>query len=127
MELRVLEYFLAVAREQSISGAAEYLHLTQPTLSRQLRELEEELGCTLLVRGKRGQRTALTPEGRLFRQRAQEILDLASKPGGVDLRAAGELGLTVIWALSLPGKVAPVTAGAAIKSTIYNMLQEAGY
>ena len=50
MELRVLEYFLAVAREQSISGAAEYLHLTQPTLSRQLRELEEELGCTLLVR-----------------------------------------------------------------------------
>ena len=53
MELRVLEYFLAVAREQSISGAAEYLHLTQPTLSRQLRELEEELGCTLLVRGKR--------------------------------------------------------------------------
>ena len=57
----------------------------------------------------------------------QEILDLASKPGGVDLRAAGELGLTVIWALSLPGKVAPVTAGAAIKSTIYNMLQEAGY
>ena len=124
MELRVLEYFLAVAREQSISGAAEYLHLTQPTLSRQLRELEEELGCTLLVRGKRGQRTALTPEGRLFRQRAQEILDLASKPGGVDLRAAGELGLTVIWALSLPGKVAPVTAGGAIRSTIYNMLHE---
>lgn len=79
MELRVLEYFLAVAREQSISGAAEYLHLTQPTLSRQLRELEEELGCTLLIRGKRGQGTALTPEGRLFRQRAQEILDLAAK------------------------------------------------
>lgn len=79
MELRVLEYFLAVAREHSISGAAEYLHLTQPTLSRQLRELEEELGCTLLIRGKRGQRTALTPEGRLFRQRAQEILDLAAK------------------------------------------------
>ena len=45
MELRVLEYFLAVAREQSISGAAEYLHLTQPTLSRQLRELEEELAA----------------------------------------------------------------------------------
>ena len=126
MELRVLEYFLAVAREQSISGAAEYLHLTQPTLSRQLRELEEELGCTLLVRGKRGQRTALTPEGRLFRQRAQEILDLASKPGGVDQTAAGELGLAVIWALALPGKVAPVTAGAAIQTAIYNMLQELG-
>lgn len=54
------------------------------------------------------------------------ILDLASKPGGVDLGAAGELGLTVIWALSLPGKVAPITAGAAIKSTIYNMLREIG-
>ncbi len=55
------------------------------------------------------------------------ILDLASKPGGVDLQAAADLGLTVIWALSLPGKVAPVTAGAAIKSTIYNMLHELGY
>ncbi|NBI69002.1 dipicolinate synthase subunit DpsA [Pseudoflavonifractor sp. 60] len=54
------------------------------------------------------------------------ILDLASKPGGVDLAAAGELGLTVVWALALPGKVAPVTAGAAIKDTIYNMLREAG-
>ncbi|MEY8402417.1 dipicolinate synthase subunit DpsA [Oscillospiraceae bacterium 44-34] len=55
------------------------------------------------------------------------ILDLASKPGGVDLRAAGEMGLTVIWALALPGKVAPVTAGAAIKDTIYNMLREIGF
>ena len=55
------------------------------------------------------------------------ILDLASKPGGVDLGAAGELGLTVIWALALPGKVAPVTAGAAIRNTIYNMLREIGY
>ncbi len=54
------------------------------------------------------------------------ILDLASNPGGVDLQAAGQLGLTVIWALSLPGKVAPVTAGAAIRDTIYNMLREAG-
>lgn len=55
------------------------------------------------------------------------IIDLASKPGGVDLAAAGQLGLTVIWALALPGKVAPVTAGAAIKGTIYNMLRELGY
>ncbi|MCI9155704.1 MAG: dipicolinate synthase subunit DpsA [Lawsonibacter sp.] len=54
------------------------------------------------------------------------ILDLASKPGGVDLHTAGELGLTVVWALSLPGKVAPVTAGAAIRDTIYNMLREIG-
>ena len=55
------------------------------------------------------------------------ILDLASKPGGVDLGVAGELGLTVVWALSLPGKVAPVTAGAAIKGAICNMLREAGF
>lgn len=54
------------------------------------------------------------------------VLDLASKPGGVDLGAAGELGLTVVWALALPGKVAPVTAGAAIRDTIYNMLREIG-
>jgi len=54
------------------------------------------------------------------------VLDLASKPGGVDLGAAGELKLTVIWALALPGKVAPVTAGAAIRDTIYNMLREIG-
>ena len=54
------------------------------------------------------------------------VLDLASKPGGVDLEAARRLGRTVIWALSLPGKVAPVTAGAAIKNTIYHMLHELG-
>ena len=55
------------------------------------------------------------------------VIDLASKPGGVDLSAAADLGRTVIWALSLPGKVAPVTAGAAIQTAIYNMLQELGY
>lgn len=54
------------------------------------------------------------------------VLDLASKPGGVDFEAAARLGRNVIWALSLPGKVAPVTAGAAIKHTIYNMLHELG-
>ena len=54
------------------------------------------------------------------------IIDLASKPGGVDRKAADRLGRQVIWALSLPGKVAPVTAGGAIRSTIYNMLPRAG-
>lgn len=53
MELRVLQYFLAVTREQSISSAAEALHLSQPTLSRQLREMEEELGKQLIIRGRR--------------------------------------------------------------------------
>lgn len=54
------------------------------------------------------------------------VVDVASKPGGVDLEAAGELGLPVIWALSLPGKVAPVTAAQAIRQTVYHMLQEEG-
>ena len=54
------------------------------------------------------------------------VIDLASKPGGVDFAAAGELGIKVIWALSLPGKVAPVTAGKAIRSAIYNIMTELG-
>ena len=54
------------------------------------------------------------------------VIDLASKPGGVDLEAAARLGVKVIWALSLPGKVAPVTAGKSIKITIYNILHELG-
>lgn len=60
MEVRVLEYFLAVAREQSISGAADVLHLTQPTLSRQLKELEDELGKQLMIRGSRRIRSPRT-------------------------------------------------------------------
>ena len=54
------------------------------------------------------------------------VVDLASKPGGVDLEAAGRLGVRVIWALSLPGKVAPVTAGKIIRDTIYHILNELG-
>lgn len=77
MELRVLRYFLAVAQEESISGAAEYLHLTQPTLSRQLIELEEELGKQLFIRGKR--RVTLTEDGVLLRKRAGEIINLVDK------------------------------------------------
>ena len=77
MDLRVLRYFLAVAREESISAAAQSLHLTQPTLSRQLKELEEELGKQLLIRGNR--RITLTEEGMLLRKRAEEILDLVRR------------------------------------------------
>lgn len=77
MELRILRYFLAVAREESISGAAEVLHLSQPTLSRQLMQLEEELGKQLLIRGNR--KVTLTDEGVLLRKRAGEILDLVEK------------------------------------------------
>ena len=77
MELRVLQYFLAVAREQSISGAAEFLHLSQPTLSRQLRDMEEKLGKQLMIRGNR--RITLTDEGMILRKRAEEIMELVRK------------------------------------------------
>lgn len=77
MDLRVLRYFTAVAREESISGAAESLHLSQPTLSRQLMDLEEELGKSLFIRGSR--RITLTEHGILLRKRANEILDLVDK------------------------------------------------
>lgn len=77
MEIRVLKYFLAVAREGTITGAANSLHLTQPTLTRQLQELEKELGQQLLIRGKH--RITLTPEGMFLRKRAEEIVDMVEK------------------------------------------------
>ena len=77
MEFRVLRYFLTVAREGSITGAANFLHLTQPTLSRQLQELEKELGQKLLIRGK--SKITLTPEGMMLRKRAEEIVDMVEK------------------------------------------------
>lgn len=77
MEIRVLQYFMAVAKHENITKAAEELHLTQPTLSRQLSDLEEELGTPLLVRGKR--KTQLTDAGLFLKARAQEILALTEK------------------------------------------------
>lgn len=77
MELRVLRYFLAVAREENITAAAESLHVTQPTLSKQLMDLEYELGKKLFERGKR--KITLTEEGIFLRKRAQEIVDLSDK------------------------------------------------
>ena len=77
MELRVLRYFLTVAREESISGAAQALHLSQPTLSRQLMALEAEVGKPLLIRGSR--HVTLTEDGVLLRRRAKEILELVDK------------------------------------------------
>ena len=77
MELRTLRYFLAVAQEKNITRAAEILHLTQPTLSRQISDLEEELGTTLFIRGKRS--LELTEDGALLRQRAQDIVELADR------------------------------------------------
>ena len=77
MELRVLRYFLAVAREENITKAATLLHITQPTLSRQLMQLEQELGVTLFHRSQ--YRVILTEDGMLLRRRAQEIVELADK------------------------------------------------
>lgn len=77
MNLRILEYFLTLAREENISAAAEFLHITQPTLSRQLIELENELGTKLFIRGNR--KITLTEDGILFRKRAEEIVALVQK------------------------------------------------
>lgn len=77
MEIRVLRYFLAVVREESITKAAETLHITQPTLSRQLQQLEEELNTHLFVRGKH--HITLTDEGMLLKKRAEDIVKLADK------------------------------------------------
>ena len=88
MELRLLKYFLAVAREENITAAAESLHITQPTLSKQLMELEAQLGKTLFLRGKR--KITLTEEGMFLRKRAQEIVDLADKTEA-ELMASNEV------------------------------------
>ena len=87
MEIRVLKYFLLVAREENITKAANLLHLTQPTLSRQLMQLEEELGVQLFRRSKH--RIILTKEGMLLRRRAEEIVALADKTRD-DLQRRGE-------------------------------------
>ena len=77
MEIRVLRYFLTVVREESITRAAEVLHITQPTLSRQLSQMEDQMGVKLFVRGSR--KISLTNEGLLLRRRAEEILELVDK------------------------------------------------
>lgn len=77
MEIRVLRYFLAVAREGSVTGAAHLLHVTQPTLSRQIKDLEEELGTKLFVRHSHS--VSLTADGMRLRKRAEEVLDMVEK------------------------------------------------
>ena len=86
MEIRVLRYFLTVVREESITKAAEVLHITQPTLSRQLAQMEETLGVRLFIRGTR--KISLTNEGLLMRRRAEEILEQVE---GVVAIGCGEL------------------------------------
>lgn len=77
MEIRVLRYFLAIARESSITNAADFLHVTQPTLSRQIKDLEDELGQKLFTRGSHSM--DLTAEGRILRRRAEEIIAMVDK------------------------------------------------
>ena len=77
MELRVIKYFLAIAREGSITKAANHLNITQPTLSRQIKDLEYELGHDLFIR--RSHDMILTTEGMHFRKRAEEIIELVNK------------------------------------------------
>ena len=77
MELRLLRYFLTVAKEQNFTKAAEQLHITQPTLSRQMAAFEEDLGITLFIRN--GKKISLTDEGILLKRRALEILNLEER------------------------------------------------
>ncbi len=77
MEIRVLRYFLEIAREGNMTRAAQYLHVSQPTLSKQMKELEKELGKKLFRRGSNS--VSLTSEGMLLRKRAEDILDMVDK------------------------------------------------
>ncbi|MCQ5128389.1 LysR family transcriptional regulator [Butyricicoccus faecihominis] len=88
MEIRVLRYFLEVAREGSVTHAAQRLHISQPTLSKQLKDLEGELGKKLFVRSSFSVR--LTEEGMLLRKRAEDILDMVDKTEE-EFKALGEL------------------------------------
>lgn len=89
MDIRVLRNFLGVARAQSISQASEDLYITQPTLSRQMRELEQELGVCLFHRGSRSRRMLLTEEGKILKKQAEEILILVEKTEN-QLKNAGQ-------------------------------------
>lgn len=89
MEIRVLSYFLMVAREENITKAAKLLHITQPTLSRQLMQLEEELGARLFNRS--NHRIILTEDGMLLKRRAQELISLADKTKREFIREENQL------------------------------------
>ena len=79
MDIRTLRHFVAVVQEEGISAAADVLRMSQPALSRQMKELENELGVTLFERGNRGRSISLTKEGRVFYRRARQIIELADR------------------------------------------------
>lgn len=111
MELRVLKYFLAVVREENILRASETLHVAQPSLSRQLAQLEEELGVKLFIRGNR--KITLTEAGVLLRRRAEEIISLVDKTekefldfgGGEDIEGTISFGAGEIKAVEKLAKI----------------------
>ncbi len=96
MNLRVLRYFVTVAREESIMKAAEVLHVTQPTLSRQLKELEAECGSPLFIRGNRSQGIVLTEKGIILRRRAEEMLMLADRTQEEMLRSEDDISGKIV-------------------------------
>lgn len=106
LELRLLRYFLAIAREGTFTGAAAALHLTQPTLSRQIRELEEAFGKPLFERG--GPTLTLTPDGAFLLQRAEEILALADRTEALLRAPATDIRGTVAWATGEFDAIRPV-------------------
>ena len=99
MDLRVLKYFVTVAHEECITTAADKLKLTQPTLSRQLKELENEFGTQLFIRGSRSRCITLTPKGIILKRRAEELLALAEKTCQ-ELSADPEISGTVYMGLA---------------------------
>ncbi|SCH23331.1 Cyn operon transcriptional activator [uncultured Clostridium sp.] len=103
MELRVLKYFLTAVNENNITRAADILHITQPTLSRQLMELKRELGTTLFIRGKRS--LDLTDDGIIFKQRAEEIVELTERAEREFLEKDRISGVIVIGASEAKGSL----------------------
>ena len=116
MDLRVLEYFLMTAEEGSITHAAELLHVSQPTVSRQLMDLERELGKTLLIRTKKN--VSLTKDGLLFRETAREILALYQKAVREDA-SAGELSGDLYIGMGETGSVRFLAQEIAAFQTLY--------
>lgn len=95
MDFKSLQYFLILCQEKNFTKASERLYISQPSLTRQIQNLEKDLGCKLFIRGGRG--LSLTPEGLLLRQRAQEILELSSKTredlASFDKQVSGKISL----------------------------------
>ncbi len=115
MELRLVRYYLALCREGSISKAASYLHISQPTLSRQLGDMEDELGVSLFKRGKSG--IVLTEEGTLFKKRCEEITSLVEKSIS-DIRGESQGGSVYVGAAEAVAFASLAKAAAALKKKL---------